>query len=287
MFPRILVHVQAYLPLIDLLEWLDLPYSESASAGYVRVSVGSNVLKLTRDRNAVSVNDMTVVLPSPVLHYEGRWLVSPDFVARVLNRVLPDKFTVGGAGNRYCLGGVRFNHINARGVASDQGSRIVVHMTSPMETEIRKEQNRMIFSFGVSPVDPAREDFQYRDSLVNGVVFEEAPNSSQLVVYLADRTLQTKVTHIPDQGVYLLEVSPAGSGPRSNEDRGFDSSTAPATPFITGKQRHQVVIDPGHGGKDRGAQIKEGLFEKEINLAVARRLRWMLQSRFGDECSPL
>jgi N-acetylmuramoyl-L-alanine amidase len=139
----------------------------------------------------------------------------------------------------------------------------------------------MIFSFGVTPVDPVREDFQYRDSLVNGVVFEEAPASGQLVVYLADRALQTRVTHIPDQSVYVLEIGPANSAARSGEDRNTVSGPTTVSPLTNGKRKHLVVIDPGHGGTDRGAQVKEGLFEKEITLSVARKLRWILQSRLG------
>ena len=279
--PRILVHLQPYLPLIELLEWIDLPYSESASAGIVQISVGSNTLKLNRDRNAVLINGTVVTLSSPLLNIEGRWLISPDFVVRVLNRVLTEKLIVGGSGNRYCLGNLRFNRVNARGVKTDQGSRIVVQLTIPVDAEIRKEQDKMIFSFGMTPVDPVHEDFQYRDSLVNGVVFEEGPASGQLVVYLADKALQTRVTRIPEQNVYMLEVSPPGSTARAVEDLNSVSATTTGSSLTTGKRQHMVVIDPGHGGADRGAQVKEGLFEKEITLLVARKLRWILQTRSG------
>ncbi len=37
-----------------------------------------------------------------------------------------------------------------------------------------------------------------------------------------------------------------------------------------------IVIDPGHGGKDRGAQSKNGTLEKDINLEVSKRLAFML-----------
>ena len=279
--PRILVGLQPYLPLIELLEWMDLPYSESASAGFVRITVGSNIVKLNRDRNTVMINDTVVTLPSPVIHEEGRWLISPDFLVRVLNRILVEKITVGSSGNRYCLGGLRFNRLNARGVKADQGSRIVLQMTTQTEIEIRKEQNKMVFSFGATPVDPGRDDFQYQDTLISGVVFEETTASAQLVVYLADRASQTRVTHIPNQGVYVLEVGPADSTTFGREDRDSVFGFATTSPLTNGKRRHQVVIDPGHGGADRGAQIKEGLFEKEITLSVGRKLRWMLQSRLG------
>lgn len=278
--PRVSVHFQSYLPLIDLLELMDLPYSESASAGFVRVTVGNHVLRLTRERNVVLVDDTSVVLPIPVVHFDNRWLVPPEFLTRVLNRVLTEKITIAGSGTRFCLGNMRFNRITARGVGSDRGSRVVIHMTSPVEAEIRKEQDKMFFSFGIAPVDPAREDFQYRDPLINGVVFEDGAGAGQLVVHLADKGLQTRVAYIPDQAVYLLEVSPPGQAKASDDDRPLSSELTPP-PLIAGKRGRHITIDPGHGGKDRGALIKGNLYEKEISLSIARRLRWALQTQLG------
>lgn len=59
--------------------------------------------------------------------------------------------------------------------------------------------------------------------------------------------------------------------------------TAPAwTPAPTPKPRPGtavVVIDPGHGGKDPGATSYLGNYEKNINLAIARKLAAILQKR--------
>jgi N-acetylmuramoyl-L-alanine amidase len=44
-------------------------------------------------------------------------------------------------------------------------------------------------------------------------------------------------------------------------------------------RRGLIVIDPGHGGKDPGAVSKLGYYEKEVNLAVAKRLDSMLRQR--------
>ncbi|MDE6512540.1 MAG: N-acetylmuramoyl-L-alanine amidase, partial [Muribaculaceae bacterium] len=42
-----------------------------------------------------------------------------------------------------------------------------------------------------------------------------------------------------------------------------------------------IVLDPGHGGKDFGA-VENGAKEKEINLAVAKKLRAMIEKRLKD-----
>ena len=40
----------------------------------------------------------------------------------------------------------------------------------------------------------------------------------------------------------------------------------------------RVVIDPGHGGEDGGAQSKAGLYEKDVNLSVALYLRDLFEA---------
>lgn len=40
-----------------------------------------------------------------------------------------------------------------------------------------------------------------------------------------------------------------------------------------------VVIDAGHGGKDKGAQSRNGTYESDINLAIAKALKVELENR--------
>ena len=44
-----------------------------------------------------------------------------------------------------------------------------------------------------------------------------------------------------------------------------------------------VVIDAGHGGRDLGALVKEGLHEKDVTLFIARKVRWILETELGVE----
>jgi N-acetylmuramoyl-L-alanine amidase len=43
------------------------------------------------------------------------------------------------------------------------------------------------------------------------------------------------------------------------------------------KDQKVILIDPGHGGIDGGAKSKNGTIEKEINLAIATKLRTQLE----------
>ena len=77
----------------------------------------------------------------------------------------------------------------------------------------------------------------------------------------------------PDPLMALLE------GDRSAKD------SADRTPaFAQGKASRRpiiVVIDPGHGGEDPGAVGRRGTYEKNVTLAIARRLKALIDAEPG------
>ncbi len=66
----------------------------------------------------------------------------------------------------------------------------------------------------------------------------------------------------------LGAAAPAGAAP-----------PAPAAGLRFGSSSPLVVIDPGHGGANRGALGPDGVEEKRITLAVAQRLRAILEDQ--------
>jgi N-acetylmuramoyl-L-alanine amidase len=278
--PKVSIENQIYLPLIEFLQMLDLPYSESVSAGSVNISVGKSTIKLAKDRAVVQVNEATVGLLAPVVVAANRWLVSPDFVNKALNRVLPEKIVIGSSGSRFLIGPGSFNRFEVKAVAGPQRSTIVIQMTAPIEVEVRREESKVTLAFGNTPIDSSKEDYQYKDELVNSITFEDSPTATQLVVQFADKALQSKVTRLSSQNVYLLEVTRQASATTSEPE---DIIPQPGVVRITQNRRkwHHITIDAGHGGTDRGALIKQNLFEKDVTLAIAKKLRWVLQSTVG------
>lgn len=78
--------------------------------------------------------------------------------------------------------------------------------------------------------------------------------------------------------VTRLDVAPllAPDGIERHHWRSFDHvEPVPATPDDD-RERFVVVIDPGHGGSDPGAEGPNGLLEKHLTLDIARRVRLFL-----------
>jgi N-acetylmuramoyl-L-alanine amidase len=71
---------------------------------------------------------------------------------------------------------------------------------------------------------------------------------------------------------------PAAEAPAA-EDDGAAAADAPARASLSSRPR--IVLDPGHGGRDPGAQ--GFAVEKDVTLAIARRLASLLRTRLGAE----
>ncbi|GMR23006.1 MAG: hypothetical protein BMS9Abin37_1396 [Acidobacteriota bacterium] len=68
-----------------------------------------------------------------------------------------------------------------------------------------------------------------------------------------------------------------------NEGTHYLPDAPPALPQATGgpEQLRIVTLDPGHGGTETGAEGQSGAVEKDVVLALSRRLRGLLQERLG------
>lgn len=91
----------------------------------------------------------------------------------------------------------------------------------------------------------------------------------------------------------VIDLSPEAVSPPAGV-AGMPSSSAlpalaaPATPVanpVAAEPRFDrlvtVAIDPGHGGEDPGARGASGLVEKEVTLAIARRLKALVDAEPG------
>jgi N-acetylmuramoyl-L-alanine amidase len=73
------------------------------------------------------------------------------------------------------------------------------------------------------------------------------------------------------------ETSVAPASTAANQDAAY-RETAKATPRKTPARRITVAIDPGHGGEDPGAVGRRGTYEKNVVLAISRKLKHVLDA---------
>jgi len=82
-------------------------------------------------------------------------------------------------------------------------------------------------------------------------------------------------------------VPPAAATKGAPPPAGGSAAPAPGAKPAASAPSFTVVLDPGHGGTETGAEGKKGtggkpgLFEKDVTLDIARRLRTLLQAQGG------
>lgn len=69
----------------------------------------------------------------------------------------------------------------------------------------------------------------------------------------------------------------AGQTPRSTDP------SRPSTAAPVRGAPWRIVLDPGHGGNDPGTQGVDGVFEKDVTLAIAKRLQHRLEESLGAQ----
>jgi len=107
------------------------------------------------------------------------------------------------------------------------------------------------------------------DGVIDSVIVDSGQSGGRFTFALADTT-QFHVTSLAPEGdkPYRIVVDVVKPGGGAAQDARFANVAA-----VKRSQRVRVVaVDPGHGGDDFGAHGPRGVFEKNVNLGVARAL---------------
>jgi len=114
--------------------------------------------------------------------------------------------------------------------------------------------------------------------------FRGGDQPTAVAVILDSRAGTARAVTSEASGVTRVAVEVAPSATAAAPTAPPAPAPAPAPPPLLLAPRpvlQTIVIDPGHGGDDRGARGANGTEEKRITLEVARRLRALIETRLG------
>jgi len=237
-----------------------------------KVTVGGATAAFGADSRYGVVRDDLIEMPVPPIAIEGKpyvpWQFFEGFLAKAASQDV-----AWDAGTRTLVirpltrdaVGVQVSVANVQGI-----SKIVLTLSAPSEYSIIKEPQAYLVRFR-APVRAPFGEQTYEDPHIARVVFA----GSDL------RILLTAPEVVGD--AYQLE-----SPPRIVLDFRKGAAPAPGAPSVQQPSRPQdtpgirtIVIDPGHGGREVGAVGPGGLMEKDITLAIARKLQAALAGKLG------
>jgi N-acetylmuramoyl-L-alanine amidase len=219
------------------------------------------------------VRDDLIEMPVPPISIEGKPFVPWQFFQGFLGKAQSMDVAWEGATSSLVVRPAQRDAVGVQvSVANVQGiSKIVVTLSAPAEYSIVKEPAAYLVRFRV-PVNAPFAEQPYEDPAIARVTF----TGSDLRIHLTATDIVGDAYRLESPPRIVLDfrkgTAPAPGLPQPS----LQPSSPREAPGI-----HTIVIDPGHGGREVGAVGTNGLLEKDLTLAIARKLAAALSSKVG------
>ena len=279
--PVATINGQEMVALDDLASRFQLTVRDDGGA--LTVAYKGRSVVLTPEQTIASVAGRLITLPAAPARVNGRWWVPVDFVSRALAPLYDVRLELRRASHLLIVGELRVPRMTVRVEPLQAGARIIVELTPAATTATTQQGSRLLLRVDADALDAALPLGQ-PSPLVQAIRLADAVN---LAVELGPRVTSVKSTTQPiDNGTRVTidlagaqtDAAPAAQPPLA----AVSPADAPALPSPSGTQGIRIVaVDAGHGGEDGGVKGVSGTLEKDLTLAIARKLKAALEARLG------
>jgi N-acetylmuramoyl-L-alanine amidase len=285
--PTFLVGTQDFVGLDDLATAFQLTVREESGA--ITVSYRARTIVLTTDQALASVAGRLISLPAPPSRAGARWLVPVEFINRALALIYDQKLELRRPSRLVIIGDLRVPRVTVRYEPLANAARLTIDATPKASSALTQDGARLLIKFDADSIDAALPTLQPQ-GLVSGVrqadgvtlgvdlgprfaafraSTEAIEDTTRLVVDLVGADANTAAA--PGRGGTIAPAAPVAPAPPPD----VPALVAPAASIRT------IAVDAGHGGDDYGVKGPGGALEKDVTLAVARRLKATIEARLG------
>jgi N-acetylmuramoyl-L-alanine amidase len=286
----------------DVANIFQLQIREDIAARAVTATYRNQTLVLTPDQSLVSASGRLVSLPAPLTRQGRRWLVPIEFISRALAPIYDSRLELRPASRLVIVGDLRVPRVAAQYDAGPASLRVTFDITPRTNAIVTQEANHLLVRIEADTLDTLLPPAPSQQGLLTGIRATE-PNTIQMD--LGPRFSAHKTSPLVSSGaaailtVELVAASAessatapgaSASAPGASADKP-NAPAAPNAPVPTGPLPEfggaarpairTIVIDPGHGGDDIGVKGAGGAVEKQVTLAIARRVKGTIEGRLG------
>lgn len=280
-----------YLSLDDVAAALGLTLRDDRVTGTTTVAAGGRSAVLTPERNVVSAQGRLVSLAAPPLRQDGRLVVTPEFVTRVVGVLLDRRVDFRRAGRLFVIGDLRVPRVVVRGEFAASAAQVIFEIAPATEPTVTRTGSELVVTLAADAVDAAVPTVP-ANPLLQGIRQGEG---ASLVLATGPRFQSHRTTVQPiDAGTTRLVIDLLAAGAETLTPGAPATPPAPPAPPAAGTGDpgpavslpapggfRTIVIDPGHGGDANGTEGPGGTLEKTVTLQVSRRLKALLEGRLG------
>ncbi len=264
---------QEYAGLLELLEPLGR-VSSTMDGRRWKLRYNSIEAEFTAGKTRAKIRGHNLDLSAPFLMENAHGLVPLSSVSALLPRFLDTPVNFHESARRLFVGDVGIQtsfHLEA----SDP-PRLLVNFSAPVNPAISTEPGklRMVFTRD-SVVSGGNQITSFASKAITEASYSENNGDAELDI-AANQPLRASLSQ--DRKTIVISVVPPATAPNVAGAQN-PAQVPPAASISSGAHRVLAVVDPAHGGDERGAALTDTLAEKEVTLGFARLLRHELEIR--------
>lgn len=280
--PLLETNGQTYVGLVELFEPLGTVDARADGKKYKLhfTPPGGRPLELqfTEGKDKGKVRGESYRLPANFVVQNSRGCVPLSVVSDLVSRLLGTDTELRPASRCLFIGNVQVRYTPE--LHKDNPSRLLLGFSSPVNPSIATEPGRVRLTFRREPVvSGGAANVPYADPLITGLSFSEHDGLTELDV----TGTAPLMANFADGGRTIIVTGAPAPAPPPQEAAPPPVPATTQTPAPQPRQpavpRFLVLIDPAHGGNDIGAAISPSLPEKDVVLALARRVQHELANR--------
>ena len=260
-----------YVGLLELLEPLGRVSSESDGRRW-RLRYNAIEAEFSAGKTRAKIRGRDFDFMAPFLVENSRGLVPLNSLGELLPRFLGTPVNFREGARRLFVGAVGIQ-IGFQLDASDP-PRLALNFSGPVNPTISTEPGKLRMVFKRDPVvSPGSQIISFANKVITLASYSENNGDAELDV-AATEPLMASFTNdrrtIVVSAVPQTPATPSGAPPQN---------PAQAANIASGTHRVLAVVDPAHGGDERGAALTDTLAEKDVTLGFSRLLRHELEIR--------
>jgi N-acetylmuramoyl-L-alanine amidase len=264
-----------YVGLLELLEPLGRVSTQTDGRRW-NLRYNAVDAELVAGKTRARIRGRNFDLAAPFLIENSHGLVPLSSLSALLPRFLGTSVNFHESARRLFVGDVRIQ-VGFQLDASNP-PRLALNFSAPVNPTIFTEPGKLRMVFKRDPVmSPGSQSISFDSKIITQASYSENNGDAELDV---TATQPVMATFSNDRRAIVISVVPQTPAPPSVAGSQNPAQTSPTANLNSSSSRRVLaVVDPAHGGDERGAALTDTLAEKDVTLGFARLLRHELEIR--------